>query len=339
MNIVDANVELCSAHGLEKIELIGKVCTKQEHTIKPGTAEIFCRNRLIDGHTAIFEHEYVYFDVSDVNKDFVLDFMNLSPYIRISYDLNFIALSYRTFLDIMYNSRAMKHRMNFVKYPDTVSNMFYVMLYGTTEFSNLLYDDFDILCKIPNGLKNRLFANIIPICFEDALELCPEIALITFKITIDRGVTHELVRHRYMSFMQESTRWCNYSKDKFSNSISVIMPEFKDEDDDSIWADVIATSEASYMELINNGETAQIARSILPNATKSDIYVSGTLDMWIGEEIKMQFPNITIHENKGFLPLRNHPHAHPQMIEVAKKIDNILNESYSEQINRIKSYK
>lgn len=339
MNVVDTNVELCSVHGLEKIELIGKVCTKQEHTIKPGTAETFCRNRLIDGHTAIFEHEYVYFDVSAVNKDFVLDFMNLSPYIRISYDLNFIALSYRTFLDIMYNSRAMKHRMNFIEYPDTVSNMFYIMLYDATEFSNLLYNDSDILCKISNGLKNRLFATIIPICFEDALELCPEIALITFKITTDRGVTHELVRHRYMSFMQESTRWCNYSKDKFNNSISVIMPEFKNEDYNSIWADAIATSEANYMELINNGETAQMARSILPNATKSDIYVSGTLDMWIGEKLEMQFPNITIRENKGFLPLRNHSHAHPQMIEVAKKIDNILNENYSEQIKQIKFYK
>lgn len=335
MNIVDANVELCSAQGLEKIELIGKVCTKQEHTIKPGTAETFCRNRLIDGHTAIFEHEYVYFNITSIPNRIVREFVKLSPYIRRSYLGNYIGFSYRVFLDIMSNSRRMKAIYNDIYHPSEVNDLFYNMLLLSKEFSHLLFDDKDITAKLEYGVD----ASLRIASDAEILENAPEIYNITYKITTDRGVTHEAVRHREMSFMQESTRWCNYSKDKFSNSISVIIPEFKDEDNDSIWCDAIATSEASYMELINNGETAQIARSILPNATKSDIYVSGTLDMWIGEELEMQFPNITIHENKGFLPLRNHPHAHPQMIEVAKKIDNILNENYSEQINKIKSYK
>ena len=66
MNVVEPTIEFCDYRGLRKIELIGKVCTKQEDSIKPDSAEIFCRNRLIDGHTAIFEHEYVYFNVTSI---------------------------------------------------------------------------------------------------------------------------------------------------------------------------------------------------------------------------------------------------------------------------------
>ena len=66
MNVVEPTIEFCDYSGLKKIELIGKVCTKQEDSIKPDSAETFCRNRLIDGHTAIFEHEYVYFNVTSI---------------------------------------------------------------------------------------------------------------------------------------------------------------------------------------------------------------------------------------------------------------------------------
>ena len=98
-----------------------------------------------------------------------------------------------------------------------------------------------------------------------------------------QGVTHETVRHREMSFMQESTRWCNYAKGrlgyKYGRNISIIEPPFKNEDSLEKFYDVVAGNEAIYQELTNDGEPAQLARSVLPTATKSDIYVSGTLDM------------------------------------------------------------
>ena len=114
--------------------------------------------------------------------------------------------------------------------------------------------------------------------------------MLPYKIITDRGVTHEAVRHREMSFMQESTRWCNYAKGrlgyKYGRNISVIEPPFKNEDSLEKFYDVIAGNEAIYQELTNDGEPAQLARSVLPIATKSDIYISGTLDMWIGRTLE-----------------------------------------------------
>lgn len=98
MNVVEPTIEFCDYSGLGKIELIGKVCTKQEDSIKPDSAETFCRNRLIDGHTAIFEHEYVYFNVTSIPNRIVREFVKLSPYIHWSYLGNYIGFHIEYFL-------------------------------------------------------------------------------------------------------------------------------------------------------------------------------------------------------------------------------------------------
>lgn len=338
MKIVEPEIQRITKTGLEKIELIGKVCTKQEHTIKEGSAKTFCTNRLIDGHTAIFEHEYVYFNVVSIPNRVVREFVKLSPYIRWSYYGNYIGFSYRVFLDIMSNSRKMKAIYNDIYHPSEINDLFYNMLLLSKEFSHLLFDDEDIIAKLEYGTD----ASLRIASDAEILANAPEIYNVTYKITTDRGVTHEAVRHREMSFMQESTRWCNYAKGrlgyKYGRNISVIEPPFKNEDSLEKFYDVVAGNEAIYQELTNDGEPAQLARSVLPTATKSDIYVSGTLDMWIGEQLETVYPKLTIKENKGFLPLRNHSHAHPQMIEVAKMIDEDLRKSFSNAIEQIINY-
>ena len=230
MNIVEPTIEFCDYSGLRKIELIGKVCTKQEDSIKPDSAETFCRNRLIDGHTAIFEHEYVYFNVTSIPNRVVREFVKLSPYIRWSYLGNYIGFSYRVFLDIMSNSRKMKAIYNDIYHPSEVNDLFYNMLLLSKEFSHLLFDDKDITAKLEYGID----ASLRIASDAEILANAPEIYNVTYKITTDRGVTHEAVRHREMSFMQESTRWCNYAKGrlgyKYGKNISVIEPPFKNED-------------------------------------------------------------------------------------------------------------
>lgn len=137
----------------------------------------------------------------------------------------------------------------------------------------------------------------------------------TFLITCDRGVTHELVRHRVFSFAQESTRYCNYSKDKFGKEITVVKPCFWDEDDDtdkqnikcSIWKRDMKQAEDAYFELLDTGATAQEARSVLPNSTKADIVMTGTNSQW-----------------KDFFELRCASDAHPQMREIADKIQKLF---------------
>ena len=163
---------------------------------------------------------------------------------------------------------------------------------------------------------------------------------ITVKFVCDRGVSHEFVRHRVFSFAQESTRYCNYSKDKFNNEVTFILP---------CWADSLALQEVKgtvitsddfgnligeyyyhlngketpyfktweitpernfvaslqvaeqlYLELLNQGWKPQQARAVLPNSLKTELIMTGTIEQW-----------------KGFFKLRDAGSAHPQAYELA----------------------
>lgn len=117
---------------------------------------------------------------------------------------------------------------------------------------------------------------------------------LSVKFTVDRGVTHEIVRHRIASFAQESTRYCNYSKDKFGNEINFINIEngididssMKNLSDDRIgsilyeWKNAMLDAEAHYMNMLELGASPQIARSVLPNSTKSDIIITANYREW-----------------------------------------------------------
>jgi len=101
------------------------------------------------------------------------------------------------------------------------------------------------------------------------------------KFICDRGVTHELVRHRIASFAQESSRYCNYTKDKFGNQISGILPPFQHMDSSQrIWEDTLRVIEDSYQRLIKNGESPQLARSVLPISLKTEIWCTANLREW-----------------------------------------------------------
>lgn len=128
---------------------------------------------------------------------------------------------------------------------------------------------------------------------------------ITVKFICDRGVSHEIVRHRIASYSQESTRYCNYSQDKFGNELTLIKPFFWKEDEKKyeIWCDVMKKIEDSYNELISLGAKPEEARSILPNSLKTEIVVT-----------------MNIRELRYFLKLRTSKNAHPQMREVANKL-------------------
>ena len=130
------------------------------------------------------------------------------------------------------------------------------------------------------------------------------------RFVFDRGISHEMVRHRLASFSQESTRYCNYSKDKHGNEINVIdiEPHFKNKTSLDIWLSGIQAIEKVYFDLLANGETAQIARSILPNALKTEIVVTANLREW-----------------KLIFDQRCAMAAHPQIREVMKPL---LNEVY-----------
>lgn len=113
----------------------------------------------------------------------------------------------------------------------------------------------------------------------------------------DRGVTHEIVRHRLCAFTQESTRYCNYSK----NGVTFIEPPFWDHESDKYraWKDHMINSELAYNDLIEWGATPQEARSVLPNSLKTEIVVTANVREW-----------------RHILKLRTDKSAHPQMREL-----------------------
>ena len=106
-------------------------------------------------------------------------------------------------------------------------------------------------------------------------------------ITTDRGVTHELVRHRLFSFAQESTRYCNYSKDKFGGEITVLCPReiwdasFPEGNASWLsWEAAVKAAERSYLQLIEDGLPPQVARAVLPTCLASTIMVTGNFRQW-----------------------------------------------------------
>ena len=124
----------------------------------------------------------------------------------------------------------------------------------------------------------------------------------TVMFIIDRGISHEIVRHRIAAYSQESTRYCRYSQDKFGNEIAVIEPYFFLEDDIAYrhWEEACLGAEKSYMALLKAGRSAQEARSVLPNSLKTEIVVTYNMREW-----------------RHFFRLRCDAAAHPQMRQVA----------------------
>lgn len=130
----------------------------------------------------------------------------------------------------------------------------------------------------------------------------------TVRFIIDRGVSHEFVRHRVMSFSQESTRYCNYSLGKFGREITVIEPCFLAPETEpySLWKRQCMSAEVAYFQLLNEGLQPQEARAVLPTCVKTELLMTGTLGQW------RHFFELRAEEKTG--------PAHPQAVEVARPL-------------------
>jgi len=152
--------------------------------------------------------------------------------------------------------------------------------------------------KITDASAASFIARIIKSGHESVIEH----EKITVKIVCDRGVSHEIVRHRIASYSQESTRYCNYSDSKFGNELTLIKPFYWAEDSDkySVWLNTMKVIEEAYHTLVASGAKPEEARSVLPNSLKTEIVVTMNLREW-----------------RHFFKLRTATAAHPQMREVS----------------------
>lgn len=154
--------------------------------------------------------------------------------------------------------------------------------------------------KIQEGSAAKMVASLIKSGHEAMLEH----ASVTVKFVVDRGISHELVRHRLASFAQESTRYCNYSKDDFGSEITFIIPEYLEYKSEgwNIWKESMKQVEDAYFKMLDFGLSPQQARAVLPNSLKTEVVMTANLREW-----------------RHFFKLRalgTTGKPHPQMLEV-----------------------
>ena len=151
--------------------------------------------------------------------------------------------------------------------------------------------------KIEDGSAEKFIRGIIRRGHESVIEH----ESLTVKFICDRGVTHEIVRHRLAAYCQESTRYCNYSQGKHGGEITFIKPLYLAENTAGydFWKDSCAVAESTYFDMLEFGCSPQEARAVLPNSLKTEVVMTANLREW-----------------RHFFRLRTAPAAHPQMREV-----------------------
>jgi len=288
MRIIKANAKLVehSVPEYQFIERVGRTCYKSEDKMTDTSTINFIEGLVKRGHMAMLEHEYIY---AKVDCDSIECMMDITAEKYINSYCGYISGSFRAF------SEAINATDNQVyddlkvllskKYPEVFNYDIKDEGYGTVRL--LTREQFITEVTEKFG-ADKLF------------RLLPHTVL----FTCDRGVTHELVRHRPVAFAMESTRYCSYDKGKFGNEITVIKPLFFEEGSEqyNIWKQSCEDSEKAYMSLINARAKAQEARSVLNNSIKADIWMTATEEEW------QHIIDLRYHGTTGA--------PHPQMKEV-----------------------
>lgn len=329
MKIIAPSVEIMRT-GLEKefipaekhIEKVGRTCYKSEDKITDESAVKFVGGLVKRGHEAMIEHYSPIFKVDAFTYEEILEDWDMLLHNSDIYKESKLKDKMRPFLrftDEQMNidearyivSGNMRAWRDFVKACVECYGFVPQYLHGIIRCYATFFPEFQEY--VPARIMND---KLIPIETSELTEVERLTHMdVTVKFTCDRGVSHEIVRHRVASFAQESTRYCNYGLDKFGNEITVIRPSWCKEDSDiyKIWENGCEFAEGVYFRMLDENATPQEARSVLPNSLKTEVIVTMNLSGW-----------------NHFFELRCAKDAHPDIQEVAKmakqlfKIEDIL---------------
>lgn len=273
MKLINPSFEIIEqSSGIEgiykMIEIAGRTAYKSEDKITEGSAKKFVDRMISVNHGSPLEHGTVYLKIPSFKPvDRIINVFNNNPYTKCN--------------SVVETSNIKDGEVSYITH--YISTNFRVL------FENNLLDVLKYLCKPTEYHEKR----------------------VCVKFICDRGVSHEFVRHRVFSFLQESTRYNNYSKDKFNNEVTFILPPWvttkcpNDNQEgpttsDIEWSNSLLASEKSYFKLLEQGWKPQEAREVLPNATKTELIMTGFVSDW-----------------KHFFLLRCDNAAHPQARELA----------------------
>lgn len=289
MKLIESSVQIIEEKDPYKmIELAGRTCYKSEDKITEDSAKEFVDRMIKLSHGAMLEHGTIYLTID--GEDPNLSKIQSNPYTKV----------------------------NLVPYE--------VLTEGNYTISYKAYITTNLRVLIENNLKELLCYQVEPTEHHEKR--------ITVKFICDRGVSHEFVRHRVFSFAQESQRYCNYNKDKFNNELTFIKPTWLNIPTgdytywDGDWCDIdnmkiqlpsdngiadnflwcLNNAGMQYRLLINKGLKPQEARAILPNATKTELVMTGFESDW-----------------EHFFELRCSGAAHPDAKKLADELKSLMN--------------
>lgn len=279
MKLIHSNAELLEhPNPYKHVEAIGRTCYKSEAAITDDSCYRFVNNLIDHKHFAMLEHARFTFFVTEkevVNFIFNVPATYAAPVARKSYDNHSFLWLVNVSMSHLYNP----------EWADEVGDLF-------LEFRQIVETYF----KSPEKANPwryiadiRGFARLVTpqdwsalIQTEEDLQHYRGFQYTTIKFICDRGVSHELVRHR-CAVAQESTRYCNYSKDKFGNELTFIYPFDYAEwgtSEKKAFLDLLHTAESVYMSMIESGMTPQTARAVLPNSLKTEVILTMNSFQW-----------------------------------------------------------
>lgn len=292
MKLIESSVQIIEEKDPYKmIELAGRTCYKSEDKITEDSSKEFVDRMIKLGHGAMLEHGTIYLTID--GEDPNLSKIQSNPHTKV----------------------------NLVPYE--------VLTEGNYTISYKAYITTNIRVLVENNLKELLCYQVEPTEHHEKR--------ITAKFICDRATANQFVRHRVFSFAQESQRYCNYNKDKFNNELTFIKPTWLDIPTgdytywDGDWCDIdnmkiqlpsdngvadnflwcLNNAGMQYRLLINKGLKPQEARGVLPNATKTELVMTGFESDW-----------------EGFFRLRCSGAAHPDARKLADKLRSLMNVNF-----------
>lgn len=268
----------------KKIERIARVCYKSENCIKEGSDLAMISRLVKNKHYAMLEHGSLAYEVT---KEMYHDIKNAINLLMNNQEINIprlhmtenkeesryiISGNLRTYLKLFEMADKVTMFFAFSKAIPSLYNKVHDDSNGciSYEFKNLNFPFSTSPIKLITNFNN----------LSNSERMIHETVSVLF--TIDKGVSHELVRHRDASFAQESSRYCSYDKGKFGSEITCIKPCFWAEDTSmyKAWKESCEFAEKTYMDMLGNGATPQEARSVLPHSLKADITCTANLYEW-----------------------------------------------------------
>jgi len=255
-----------------RIEGCGRICYKSEDKITPESAEPFIRSIIKHGHNSVTEMAVLTLKIQYDTESIASKFFNLIPKFLIVDTVEkkelLITGSIRTFRELYLSNPTVKMVKAIAEYLNRRHPLFYEDLLPER---GLLKQEGVEVEKVPLETVDSFPA-----------ELLARHRHVAVLFVVNRAVTHEIVRHRPVSYLQESQRYCRYSQDKFGNEVTFIKPMFFKENTEeySLWEKAMQETEKIYLKLLETS-SPQAARTVLPNSCKTELITFANLLEWL----------------------------------------------------------